>query len=96
MNPTQITTTAAPLIAFLAGLAAGKGLFGLDIATWTTLIGGLVGFGATVWAAISTRKSAIISQAASLPEVQSVKLEPTAAGTAMADSTPANVTVAPR
>lgn len=91
MNSTQIQNTLAPLISFLAGLAAGKGLFGLDSATWTTVIGAIAAFGATIWAAISTRNTAIISQAAASPEVQSIKLTPTASA-ATVDATPNNVT----
>lgn len=59
MNTTQIQSTLAPLITFFAGLAAGKGLFGLDAATWTTIIGAVAGFVGTIWAAIATRSSSI-------------------------------------
>jgi hypothetical protein len=72
MNSTQIQTTLAPLLTFLAGLAAGKGLFGWDAITWYTILGGLVGFGATIWAAVTTRNTAVIAQVASLPEVRGV------------------------
>lgn len=72
MNNTQVTTTLAPIIAFFAGLLAGKGVFGLDAATWTMVIGGAVSFAATIWAAISTRNTAVIQQAAALPEVKAV------------------------
>jgi len=91
MNSTQIQSTIAPLISFLAGLAAGKGLFGLDVGTWTTILGAVAAFGATLWAAISTRGTAIIAQAAVSPEVQSIKLTPTASS-ATVDATPSNVT----
>lgn len=72
MNTTQVTTTLAPIIAFFAGLLAGKGVFGLDAATWTTILGGLVSAIATVWVAIVTRNSSVIQQAAALPEVKAV------------------------
>ena len=91
MNSTQIQTTLAPLISFLAGLAAGKGLFGLDAASWTTIIGAVVAFGAAIWGAIATRNTAVISQAEALPEVQSIKLEPSASSATVA-ATPGNVT----
>lgn len=90
MNSTQIQTMLAPLVSFLAGLAAGKGLFGLDATSWTTIIGAVVAFGATVWGAVATRNTAVISQAAALPEVQSIKLEPTASA-AVVNATPSNV-----
>lgn len=91
MNSTQIQTTIAPLISFLAGLAAGKGLFGLDSATWATILGAIAAFGATIWGAVATRNNAVISQAAALPEVQSIKLEPSATQATLA-ATPGNVT----
>lgn len=90
MNSTSIQSTAAPIVAFLAGLLAGKGVFGFDIATWTTIIGGLLGLGAAIWAAVATRKTAQIASVAAMPEVQSIKLDPTAAASIVA-ATPANV-----
>lgn len=59
MNQTQVQMTAAPFVAFLAGLLAGKGVFGLDAASWTLILGGAVGFGATVWGVIASRKPAL-------------------------------------
>lgn len=91
MNGTQIQTTLAPLITFLAGLAAGKGLFGWDAQTWYTILGALAGVGATIWAAVTTRGTAIIAQAAASPEVQSIKLTPQASAETVA-ATPNNVT----
>jgi hypothetical protein len=91
MNPTQIQTTVAPLIAFFAGLLAGKGVFGLDATTWTTIIGAIVAAGAAVWGAIATRGTSLITAAANQPEVQSIKLEPTASSDTVA-ATPRNVT----
>lgn len=91
MNSTQIQTTLAPLISFLAGLAAGKGLFGLDAATWATVIGAVVAFGATIWGAIATRQTAQIASVAAMPEVQSIKLE-SSAPTSLVQATPSNVT----
>lgn len=91
MNGTQIQTTLAPLISFLAGLAAGKGLFGLDSATWATILGAVAAFGATIWGAVATRNTAIISQAAVSPEVKKIQLEPNASAATLA-ATPDNVT----
>lgn len=90
MNSTQIQATLAPLITFLAGLAAGKGLFGWDAQTWYTILGGIAGLAAAIWAAFTTRGTAIISQAAASPEVQSIKLTPMASS-ATVEATPANV-----
>lgn len=91
MNTQSVTTTFGPLVAFFAGLLAGKGVFGLDAATWTTVIGGVVTAGLTVWGAITSRKSAQIASVAAMPEVQSVKLEPEAPK-AILEATPSNVT----
>lgn len=94
MNGTQIQTTLAPLIAFFAGLLAGKGVFGLDAATWAQVIGGAAGFAATIWGIIATRKTAMVSTVAAMPEVTKVELDKTAPGTtALDNATPANVVV---
>lgn len=90
MSSTQIQTTLAPLISFLAGLAAGKGLFGLDVGTWTTLLGALVAFAATIWGAIATRQTAQISAVAAMPEVKQVVLEQSAPAS-LVQATPSNV-----
>lgn len=96
MNATQITTTLAPLIAFLAGLAAAKGFLGLDAGTWTTIIGAIVTAAATVWGAWTTRKTALVSTVAAMPEVKNVTLTPAAAtSTLNTTATPANVGVNP-
>jgi len=89
LNSTQIQNTLAPLISFLAGLLAAKVPF-LDVGSWTTIIGALLGIGATIWAGFSTRNTAVISQAAALPEVQSIKLDPSASSATVA-ATPGNV-----
>lgn len=90
MNQTTATSTFGPLIAFFAGLLAGKGVFGLDAATWTTIIGSLVAAGTAIWGVVVTRKSNQIAQVAAMPEVQSVKLEPSAPKD-LVDATPNNV-----
>lgn len=89
MNSTQIQTTLAPLIAFLAGLLASKVPF-LNASLWTEVLTYLVGIGGVIWGGFATTKTALISQAASLPEVQSIKLEPSAPSSVVA-ATPGNV-----
>lgn len=69
MNSTQIQTTLAPLLTFLAGLAAGKGLFGWDAQTWYTILGGIAGIGATIWAAVATKNSSIAATTQAMPGV---------------------------
>lgn len=86
MNSTQIQTTLAPIVGFFAGLLAGKGLFGLDATAWAQIIGGVVGFVATVWGIFATRNNAVIAQAAALPEVKTIVATPaTAAAIPSAD-----------
>lgn len=92
MNPTQITTTLAPIITFAAGLLAGKGVFGLSAETWATIIGSILGVGGTIWAAIATRNKNIITTTANLPEVDKIKLSPDAPAELASSATPANVT----
>jgi hypothetical protein len=90
MNSTQIQTTFTPIIGFIAGILAAKFAW-FDSATWTAILMGVVGLGATIWGALATRNNAVISQAAALPEVQSIKLEPSASASTVA-ATPSNVT----
>lgn len=71
MNGTQITNTLSPIVAFIAGILAAKFAW-FDAATWSAILMGVVGLGATIWSAISTRNKAVISQAAALPEVNKV------------------------
>ena len=91
MNPTQWQTSFASVISFVAGLAAGRGLFGWDQATWVTILTALVGAAGAVYAAIAARKTALVTTVANLPEVKEIKVTSTAAGSALAASTPPNV-----
>lgn len=91
MNNTSVTTTFGPIIAFFAGLLAGKGVFGLDAATWTTAIGAAIAFGTTIWGVVTGLKKNQIASVAAMTEVQSVKLEPSAPSDLVA-ATPNNVT----
>jgi len=89
MNSTQIQTTFTPIIGFVAGILAAKFAW-FDSATWTAILMGVVGLGATIWSALATRNTAVISQAAALPDVQSIKLEPSAPSSVV-QATPSNV-----
>jgi hypothetical protein len=70
-----------------------------EVATWSTTIlqflGPAMTLGGLIYAAITTRKSALVSQVASMPEVRAVITTPTAAGHDLANSTatPSNVVV---
>lgn len=85
MNSTQIQTTIAPLISFLAGLAAGKGLFGLDSATWATILGAVAAFGATIWGAFAAKTSSIVAQANAVPSTTVTTTDPALASAAGVD-----------
>lgn len=104
-SSTQLQTTLAPIIAFLAGLLAGKGVFGWDAETWMTILGGVVGVIGTIWAAVATRPSAVVASAvagdkatmvaavADLDEVKHIDLNKTMPETkAIEAATPPNVT----
>jgi hypothetical protein len=87
VNKTQLQTTIAPLIGVLAGFLAGKGVFGLDAATWATVIGSLAGTAAIIWGAISARKTALTNTVGNLPNTTVVTDKATA------DALPANASV---
>lgn len=94
MNQTQLPATIAAPIAFLAGLLAGKGVFGFDTETWTIILGSLATVGMTVWAAIATRRTALVTTVANMPEVGKVTLIPGMPGVhELNEATPDNVKV---
>ncbi len=96
MNNVQIPTTVIPVIAWVAGLLAGKGVFGFDSATWISILSGIVGLALTLYGAYITRKSALTTTVANLDEVSKIKLDPSAPGSkALEAATPSNVKVTP-
>lgn len=95
MNTTQTQTNVAVLCAFLAGILSGRGVFGFDQATWVTILTAIAGLGMAVWAAIATRKTALVGTVNAMPEVAGVVTTKTPEGIAMANSFP-QATVAPQ
>lgn len=94
MNSTQLNSTLAGVVGVIAGFLAGRGVFGFDQSTWVTIITAIAGFGATLWTIWSTRKSAIVTTTANLPEVKEVTLTRGVTGTSsLDDATPNNVVV---
>ena len=91
-NSTQAQNTAAPLLAFAAGVLAGKGVFGWDTETWFIVLGAVGGAVATVWAAITTRTGGLVQQAvASAPAATAAAAataEPRIAAAAAASAEP--------
>ncbi len=72
MNPTQIQTTLAPIVAAIAGFLAGKGYFGLSAETWISVIGGVLALGATIWGAVAASKKGVAASAASYTDTKVV------------------------
>lgn len=96
MNPTQTQTTIAPAVAFLAGLLAGKGVFGFDYLTWAAIIGGVFGLAATIWGAVAARQTAMVGTVSAMPEVTSMVVTNQALATAAKQADPStNVKVVP-
>lgn len=94
MNGIQTQNAGAAVVAFLAGLLAGKGVFGFDAATWTAIVGGIGGAIAAAWGAIAARKAAIVTTVADMPEVRGVTLNPATPGVhELNAATPSNVKV---
>jgi hypothetical protein len=99
MNATQLQTTLAPIIAAIAGFLAGRGYFGLDQATWLSVIAGIGTAATAIWGAYTARKSALVTTVANMPEVKEVSLDASATGQAGTDvsalsrATPSNVVV---
>jgi len=94
MNTVQIEAFVRQVLPILGTLMT---VFGVKAATASafidtalSILGPVLTIASVVWAFIANRTSAVISKAASLPEVQSVKLEPSAPNEVVA-ATPANV-----
>lgn len=55
MNSMQTQTSAAAIVAGLAGFAAGHGWLGLSVTDWTTLFTAAAAIGAVAWPVVATR-----------------------------------------
>lgn len=94
MNNVQIPATIAPIVAFIAGLLAGKGVFGFDYTTWMIVLGGAAAAVMPFWTAYTARKNAVVSAAAGMPEVKEITLDRTVEGSVdLNTATPANVVI---
>lgn len=89
MNPTQIQATFGPVLGLVAGYFAAW--WGVDQATALGLVTAAVGFGYAIYTAVITRKSAIVTTVAQMPEVKSVQLNSTQAAADLSAATPSNV-----
>lgn len=90
MNTTQLQTTLGPLVGLVAGYFAAW--WGIDQAQALGILTALGGVVYAIYNAVITRKSAMVSNVAAMPEVASVTLDKTAPGTAaLNEVTPSNV-----
>lgn len=90
MNTTQLQTTLGPIIGLIAGYFAAW--WGIDVGTVTGILTAFAGLVYAIYTAIITRKSAMVSTVANMPEVDNIQLNKHDAGSASLDAaTPSNV-----
>lgn len=90
MNPTQITTTLGPILGLIAGYFAAW--WGIDQATALGVLTALIGLLYSVYTAFITRKSAMVSSVANMPEVAKIEINKSVPGaSALTNATPDNV-----
>lgn len=95
MNPVQMEAFARQVLPIIGTLMTVLGVKAatanalIDMAM--TVIGPLMTVVSVIWAYFANNTSAVISKAANLPEVQSIKLEP-AVQAEVVNNTPTNVT----
>ena len=88
MSWEQISSILRHILTFGGGFIVAKGW--VDAEAMAGIVGAILTIGGAVWGFFNKTSSSIVNQAAALPEVQSIKLEPSAP-TAMVAATPANV-----
>ena len=89
---TQVQVSTASALAFIAGLLASKFTF-FDTNTWMAILTAVGGLVTVVWSAIATRKSAMVSTVANMPQVSTITLNKSVVGAVELDNaTPSNVT----
>lgn len=92
MNTTQLQTTLGPILGLIAGYFAAW--WGIDQAQALGILTALCGVGYAVYNAFITRKSAMVSTVANMPEVNQVSLEKNvSANSSLMISTPDNVVI---
>lgn len=88
MNWEQISSILRHVLTFGGGFIVAKGWISAE--TMTGLVGAVITIGGAIWAVFNKTPANIVASAASLPEVQSIKLEPSAPSS-LVSSTPSNV-----
>lgn len=89
MNWEQIGSILRHVLTFGGGFIVAKGWISEGL--MLEIVGAIVTVGGAVWAMFNKTPANIVASAAALPEVQSIKLEPSAPS-ALVQSTPGNVT----
>jgi hypothetical protein len=96
----QTTQLIAQVVSIVGTLAAAFGILTpTQVAGITTnvmaIAGPLAALGGIIWSFVASRKTAVVSAVAAMPEVKAVVTEPTAAGVELArnGNTPNNVVV---
>jgi hypothetical protein len=88
MNWEQISSILRHILTFGGGFVVAKGWISETL--MLEIVGAIVTVGGAVWAMFNKTSSSIVASAAALPEVQSIKLEPSAPSSMVA-ATPNNV-----
>lgn len=89
MNWEQISSILRHVLTFGGGFIVAKGWVSETV--MLEIVGAIVTVGGAIWAMFNKTSASIVASAAALPEVQSIKLEPTAPSS-LVQSTPGNVT----
>lgn len=89
MNWEQISSILRHVLTFGGGFAVAKGWVSAE--TMTGIVGAIITIGGVVWGLFNKTSASIVASAAALPEVQSIKLEPSASSS-LVQATPSNVT----
>lgn len=88
MNWEQLSSILRHILTFGGGFVVAKGWIAAD--TLPQVVGAIITLGGAVWAMVNKTPTSIISQAANLDSVQSIKLAPSAPA-AVEVNTPNNV-----
>ena len=88
MNWEQISSILRHVLTFGGGFVVAKGWVSETV--MLEIVGVIITIGGAVWAMFNKTSNSIVNSAAALPEVQSIKLEPSAPSSMIA-ATPNNV-----
>lgn len=76
MNWEQISSILRHVLTFGGGFVVAKGWVSAE--AMTGIVGAIITIGGVIWGLFNKTSTAIVASAAALPEVQSIKLEPSA------------------